>query len=176
MAAGVLAGLALSYRPDLVIAVAPGVRLAAVAAPPRAAAPCLLGAVVGLLPMWVHLVMAGPVDAVEGMVIDPVFRLRDGRELPRPPSWDRLDGGLQAVAEEIPPWWKFPHLTASHTLFLWFFLMRARDGGAARSRHLAAAGRRRIGPLDGAARRRPSSASASSPRRCSGRTRRTCCG
>ena len=55
----------------------------------------------------------------------PVFRLRDGRELPRPPSWEHLDGGLQAVAEEIPPWWKVPHLSASHTLFLWFFLMLA---------------------------------------------------
>ena len=73
--------------------------------------------------MWVHLVMAGPVDAFEGMFVDPVFRLRDGRELPRPPSWDRLDGGLQAVAEEIPPWWRFPPLSASQTLFLWFFLM-----------------------------------------------------
>ncbi|MET0324588.1 MAG: hypothetical protein ABW219_05135, partial [Ilumatobacteraceae bacterium] len=31
--------------------------------------------------------------------------------------------GLQAVAEEIPPWWKLPHLTASHSIFLWFFLM-----------------------------------------------------
>jgi hypothetical protein len=57
------------------------------------------------------------------MVIDPVLHLRAGRELPRPPSWDRLDGGLQAVAEEIPPWWRLPHLSAPHTLFLWFFLM-----------------------------------------------------
>ena len=73
--------------------------------------------------MWVHLVMAGPVKAFEGMFVDPVFHLRAGRELPRPPSWGRLDGGLQAVAEEIPPWWKLPHLSASHTLFLWFNLM-----------------------------------------------------
>jgi hypothetical protein len=73
--------------------------------------------------MWVHLVAAGPAAAFEGMFVDPVFRLRGGRELPRPPSWGRLDGGLQAVAEEIPPWWKFPHLSASHTLFLWFFAM-----------------------------------------------------
>jgi hypothetical protein len=120
--AGVLGGFALTYRPDLVIAV--GLVLGWLLWRRRASRrPVLLGAVVGLVPMWVHLVMAGPVDAFEGMFVDPVFRLRAGRALPRPPSWGRLDGGLQAVAEEIPPWWKFPHLTASHTLFLWFFLM-----------------------------------------------------
>ncbi len=39
---------------------------------------------------------------------------------------------LQAVAEEIPPWWRFPHLSASHTLFLWFFLMLLGTVGAGR--------------------------------------------
>ena len=120
--AGVLAGLALTYRPDLVVAVA---LLFGWALWRRGGAwrPVLLGGAVGMVPMWVHLVMAGPVDAFRGMVIDPVFNLRSGRELPRPPSWGRLDGGLQAVAEEIPPWWRLPHLPASQTLFTWFFLM-----------------------------------------------------
>ena len=108
----------------------------------RAGRRCCSAPSSGSLPMWVHLVMAGPVDAFEGMVIDPVFHLRAGRELPRPPSWGHLDGGLQAVAEEIPPWWKFPHLTASHTLFLWFFLMLVVRRRAARARHLAAPPRR----------------------------------
>ena len=61
--------------------------------------------------------------AVRGMFVDPVFHLRAGRELPRPPSWNRLDGALQGVAEEIPPWWRLPHLAASNALFLWFFVM-----------------------------------------------------
>ena len=108
-------------------------------------------------------------------MIDPVFHLRAGRELPRPPSWSRLDGGLQAVAEEIPPWWKFPHLTASQTLFLWFFLMLIVAVGLL---VLAVVLRRRDDRR--AARPRCSSsawsASASSPRACSGRTRPTCCG
>jgi hypothetical protein len=122
VAAGLLAGLALTYRPDLVVAL--GLLLGwALWTRTDARRPVLLGAVVGLVPMWVHLVMAGPVKVFEGIFVDPVFHLRAGRELPRPPSWGRLDGGLQAVAEEIPPWWKFPHLTASHTLFIWFFLM-----------------------------------------------------
>ena len=140
IAAGVLAGLALTFRPDLVIAVGlvfgwllwrdrPGRR------------PALLGAVVGLLPIWVHLIMAGPVNAFEGMVLDPVFRLRDGRELPRPPPWDHLDGALQAVAEEIPPWWKF--LPASHTIFVWFFVMLL---GTAAMVAFAIWNRRRAGP------------------------------
>jgi hypothetical protein len=122
--AGVLAGLALTYRPDLVIAL--GLvfgwllwRRAAMRGP------IVVGAVIGLVPMWVHLAMAGPTAAFEGMFVDPVFRLRDGRELPRPPSWNRIDGALQAIAEEIPPWWRLPHLRTSHALFLWFFAMLA---------------------------------------------------
>jgi len=120
--AGALAGLALTFRPDLALAVGLvlGWLLWRQAASRR---PILAGAVVGLLPMWVHVVTAGPGRAIEGMFVDPVFHLRAGRELPRPPSWSRLDGGLQAVAEEIPPWWRLPHLSASHTLFLWFNLM-----------------------------------------------------
>ena len=57
------------------------------------------------------------------MLVDPVFHLRAGRELPRPPSWNQLDGALQGVAEEIPPWWRLPHLPASNALFLWFCAM-----------------------------------------------------
>ena len=120
--AGLLAGLALSYRPDLIVAAA--LVLGWLLWRHRASrAPVLLAAVVGLVPMWVQLGMAGPAASFRGMLVDPVFHLRAGRELPRPPSWGHLDGALQAVAEEIPPWWKLPHLTASHTLFIWFFLM-----------------------------------------------------
>jgi hypothetical protein len=119
LAAGFLAGAALSFRPDLVVALAlaslwllwrrPEWRQMAI------------GAVVGLVPMWIHLAMAGPVASFEGMVIDPVVRLRPGRELPAPPSFDRIDGALQAVAEGVPPWWGFPSLAAKHQLFVWFF-------------------------------------------------------
>ncbi len=122
--AGLLAGLSLTYRPDLIVAVA--LVFGWLLWRHRASrVPVLLAAAVGLVPMWVQLVLAGPADSFRGMFVDPVFHLRAGRELPRPPSWGHLDGGLQAVAEEIPPWWKFPHLTASHTLFIWFFLMLA---------------------------------------------------
>ena len=147
--AGVLGGLALTYRPDLILAV--GLVLGWVlwrqAASRR---PFAAGLGIGLLPMWVHLVMAGPVKAFEGMVTDPVFRLRAGRELPRPPSWNRFDGALQAVAEEIPPWWKVPHLRATHTLFLWFCLMVL---GTLVLLAFAIFNRRRVAGEDGPARR-----------------------
>ena len=118
--AGGLAGLALGFRPDLAIALT----LAFGWALWRRRSDLwvvLGGAAVGLLPMWFHLVRAGPVDAIDGMLIDPVVRLRPGRELPRPPSWGQVDGALQAVAESLPPWWRFPALAASHQLFLWFW-------------------------------------------------------
>src|SRR5690606_29146420 len=123
--AGGLAGLALGFRPDLVLALG---LVAGWALWPRRAsgerarrpATFAIGVAVGLLPMWVHLVRAGPVAAVEGMVVDPVFRLRPGRELPRPPSWSRIDGALQAVAESAPPWWRLPALAAEQQLCVWF--------------------------------------------------------
>ena len=73
--------------------------------------------------LWLGQELSGA--AFEGMFIDPVFRLRAGRELPRPPSWGQVDGALQAVAESIPPWWGFPAPAASHQLFVWFWTVIA---------------------------------------------------
>jgi hypothetical protein len=119
--AGVLAGLALTYRPDIVLAVSAALACAGWTYRRRALRPVVIGAAVGLLPMWVHLATAGPVQVFEGIVIDPVVRLRPGRELPTPPSWGIVDGALQAVAEGSPPWWGLPAPAASQQLFLWFF-------------------------------------------------------
>jgi hypothetical protein len=120
VAAGVLAALALCFRPDLVLALT--IALVFVAWQQRASwKPLVAGAALGILPMVVHVVRAGPAKAFSGMVLDPVFRLRPGRELPRPPSWSRIDGALQAVAEGVPPWWRLPALPAQHQLFVWFF-------------------------------------------------------
>ncbi len=107
--AGVLGGLALTYRPDLILAVA-AIIVWLLATKRRAWRATGIGMVVGLVPLWVHLAIAGPRAAWQGMVVDPVVHLRAGRELPRPPSWDRLDGALQAIAESQPPWWHLPHL------------------------------------------------------------------
>jgi hypothetical protein len=118
--AGGFAGLALGFRPDLALALGLAVGWA-VWHRRRELYVVLGGALIALLPMWFHLVVAGPADAFEGMVVDPVVRLRPGRELPRPPSWGRVDGALQAVAESLPPWWGFPSPSASQQLFLWFW-------------------------------------------------------
>jgi peptidoglycan/LPS O-acetylase OafA/YrhL/4-amino-4-deoxy-L-arabinose transferase-like glycosyltransferase len=123
--AGLLAGLTLTYRPDLVIAlaVAHGFLLW------RRGRPVLTrwmpGFATGLLPFVVQLATAGFGPSFQGMVLDPVVKLRPGRALPRPPSWDHLDGALQAIAERVPPWWGLPHLAAPKQLFLWFFLVPA---------------------------------------------------
>lgn len=121
--AGGLAGLALGYRPDLVVAIS--LVLGFVLWRRRAVRGDVVvlgaGAFVGLLPMWFHLVRVGPATAIQGMVLDPIFELRPGRELPSPPGWAEADGALQAVAEGVPPWWGLPALGHSQQLFFWFF-------------------------------------------------------
>jgi hypothetical protein len=119
--AGVLGGFALTYRPDVALAVGAALLFAVWAHRRTGLKPLLIGAAVGLLPIWVHLALAGPSASFRGMFLDPVFHLRAGRELPRPPSWGVIDGALQAVAEGSPPWWRLPAPSASHQLFLWFF-------------------------------------------------------
>ena len=119
---GVLAGLSLTFRPDLIVALSLG--LGFLLWSRRQAIKTFVGAfVIGLLPLWFHLFQAGPQASFEGMFLDPVFRLRGGRELPRPPSWDRLDGALQVISEKFGPWWSVPHLGAAQQLFLWFFVL-----------------------------------------------------
>ncbi len=120
----VLAGLALTFRPDLIVALSLAHGWMLWRRRSRSALTIFAaGLVVGLIPFFVHLAMAGITKSFQGMVIDPVVHLRPGRELPRPPSWGIEDGALQAVAEGVPPWWGLPALAASKQLFLWFFAM-----------------------------------------------------
>ena len=129
-AAALLAACSLGFRPDLVLALGllhgwlfwqhrrRGVSVWR---------PSLIGFSVGLLPIAVHLAMAGIGNSITGMFLDPVKKLRPGRELPRPPSFGQIDGALQAVNEGPldAPWWRFPALRASDQLFLWFFVVIA---------------------------------------------------
>lgn len=125
LVAGLLAGLALSFRPDMIVALLLGwvvlfvLRVTVV--------PVVVGALVGLLPMWVHLVMAGIGPSWQGMFLDPVVELRPGRSLPVPPSWTFVDGALQALSEDpiYAPWWGLPAPSASQQLFLWFWFVVA---------------------------------------------------
>lgn len=126
IATGVLVGFALGYRPDLVLAL--GLTHGWLLWRGRANRPwkpVLIGLTVGLIPVLVHLALAGVGASVRGMFLEPVFDLRPGRELPAPPSFGHMDGALQAVAEGPldAPWWRIPALSANHQLFIWFFVV-----------------------------------------------------
>ncbi len=129
IAAGLLAGLSLSFRPDLIVAVSLAQLFLLARESRRHLAqswkPFGAGLLLGLVPVFVHLGRAGIGPSFRGMVVDPVVHLRPGRELPRPPSWGIADGALQAVAEGRPPWWRLPALSVSQQLFVWFFAMIA---------------------------------------------------
>ena len=121
--AGLLAGLAVSFRPDLVVAVGLVLVFSLVRRPRRSWSVTLGGLIIGCTSIWVHLIQAGPRAFIEGSLIDPVFHLRPGRQLPRPPSWSHLDGALQIISEKVAPSWPLPHIGESKQLFLWFFLL-----------------------------------------------------
>lgn len=123
MLAGAFAGFALTFRPDVGLALGLAALYVLWRQTQRSWFFHLGGLAIGLGPMWWHLVQAGPRAVIDGIFIDPVVRLRAGRELPRPPSLDRLDGALQVISEKFAPWWSFPHLSAPQQLFIWFFLL-----------------------------------------------------
>ena len=121
--AGLLAGAALLYRADLVIAVALGA--AALLGPlgPAGRRRAALGLGLGLAPYLVHLATAGPGNVIRGMVLEPVIDLRGGRRLPLPPSADRFDGFLQGAAELRAAPWPLPSASGPVQLIAWLVLL-----------------------------------------------------
>lgn len=123
--AGALAGVGLLFRPDVIVAVA----LSAAALLWGLGRPRWVRWAMGAAPVLslyvVHLLWAGPMNAIEGMFLEPVFDLRGGRSLPRPPSWDTFDGALQKVALLRPQPWPLPALRSPAQAFVWFFLLPA---------------------------------------------------
>ena len=87
-AAGASAGVALLFRADLVLALALGLGPLVHAAGRASARRFVSGLSVGVVGYTVHLLTAGPSAVLGGMFVDPVLRLRPGRRLPIPPSWD----------------------------------------------------------------------------------------
>lgn len=122
--AGVLAGLALVFRPDVVVAVALSTAVAGWGLSWVRQRRWLLGFVAGCTPYLVLLATAGPVASFRGMFLEPVFDLRDGRSLPRPPRWDGFDGALAKVASLRPGMeWPLPGLNGPQQAFVWFVLL-----------------------------------------------------
>ena len=128
VAAGLLAGAALLYRPDLVLAV--GLSGAVVVLGLRGDAGAIrryvLTAVAAAgIPYLIHLAMAGPANVINGLIIEPVFDLRGGRRLPLPPSFDRFDGFLQRAGLLAEPPWSLPSPPSPAQLSLWLLLLVA---------------------------------------------------
>jgi hypothetical protein len=123
LGAGVLLGVALLFRLDLVLAVGLGTFVLVRGAGRDRAKWLFGGMALGLAPYVVHVATAGLGNVVDGMVVDPVFHLRGGRSLPIPPSWDHLDGFLQRAGALEQLDWPIPALRLSQQLFLWFFAL-----------------------------------------------------
>lgn len=122
-ASGLLAGAAVLYRLDLVLAIglAGLVLLGGLDAAGRVR--LLAWSALGASPYLVHLVTAGPGDVVQGMLVEPVFDLRDGRRLPLPPSWDDYDGFLQRAGLLDEPPWPLWSPDGPAQLNLWLFAL-----------------------------------------------------
>jgi hypothetical protein len=123
VAAGVLAGCGLLYRPDLVVALALGGIVVVWGMRPALVRLVLLGGAIGVAPYLGHMAMAGPGNAIQGMVLDPVFHLRGGRALPVPPSPTELQGFLQRAGDMEALAWPLPMIPTPAQITLWFFLL-----------------------------------------------------
>lgn len=86
LAAGLLAGVALLFRADFILALGLGVGPLVWSAGREQKLRFIAGLGGGAVGYIVHLATAGPVAVIEGMFVDPVFRLRSGRRLPIPPN------------------------------------------------------------------------------------------
>jgi hypothetical protein len=122
-AGGLLGGLALLWRPDLILAVGLSglVVFLALRGPLRRW--YAAGLALGVAPYLFLLAWAGPGNVVEGLFIQPVFDLRGGRRLPLPPSLDHFDGFLQRAGLLAEPPWPFPTLRSPAQLSLWLGLI-----------------------------------------------------
>ena len=126
LVAGLLAGFALLFRPDLVVCLGLALGVLFVWALDRAGRKQLgLGLALGVSPYLVHLVMAGPGNVVQGMFVEPVFKLRPGRRLPFPPPHDEYTSFLnRAFAFRRFPW-PLPTPEQPMQIALWFWILVA---------------------------------------------------
>ena len=123
--AGILAGAALLYRPDMVIAVTLGLGAVVWDLPSGRRKPLLTATFATLLLYVPHLLISGIGNSITGMFIEPVFDLRSGRSLPVPPSWNNVDGFLQRAGMLRTDGWPLPMPAIPHQINLWFWLVPA---------------------------------------------------
>ncbi len=158
---GLLFGLALLFRLDLVVAVGLSGAVLWFAVARGLRSRLLAGLSLGVAPYLVHLATAGPGNVIRGMVLDPVVYLRGGRRLPIPPPPDHLAGFLQRAGELRALDWPLPTLRPATQLTVWFFFLIASvaallltgrrllrtDGSSFRGRVLLASGLFSLGIL-----------------------------
>ena len=84
--AGVAAGLAISYRPQFGLAILLAFVPLVVGFPAAAIRRMLIGAVIGIAPLLVHTLVAGPRAVFENLVVDAFFRSAPESTLPFPPD------------------------------------------------------------------------------------------
>jgi len=121
--AGVLLGLALLFRLDLVLAIGLGLILLLRGMDRARVRRLLVGLSGGVSLYIVELATSGPGHVVRGIILDPIVYLRGGRRLPIPPSWNHLDGFLQRAGDLEQLSWPVPAPTTAQQLFFWFFVL-----------------------------------------------------
>ena len=121
--AGVLLGLALLFRLDLVLAIGLGLILLLRGMDRARVQRLLVGLAGGVSLYIVELATSGPGHVVRGIILDPIVYLRGGRRLPIPPSWNHLDGFLQRAGDLEQLSWPVPAPTTAQQLFFWFFVL-----------------------------------------------------
>jgi hypothetical protein len=121
--AGVLAGCALLFRLDLILAIALGgiMVVRGLEKRDRRTLWWSLGATSSLY--IIHLATAGPGHVVRGMILDPIIYLRGGRRLSIPPPPGHLEAFLQRAGELRKIRWPIPTLSSSLQLTVWFFIL-----------------------------------------------------
>ena len=117
---------ALLFRPDLVVCLGLALGVLFLWALDGAGRRRLaLGPALGVSPYLVHLALAGPGNAVRGMILEPVFELRPGRRLPFPPPHDDYTSFLnRAFAFRRFPW-PLPVPEQPMQIFLFFWSLVA---------------------------------------------------
>jgi hypothetical protein len=123
--AGALAGLALLYRADLVVALALAAAVLLPTFDRRRRLVAVAGAVVtGVVPYLIHIAMAGVGPVVQGMLTDTLRRLRPGRSLPVPPP-AHLTAWLDQSAPTPPPSRIVPNTPGATQLRVFFWATAA---------------------------------------------------
>ena len=122
---GFLAGAALLYRPDLVVAVGLSGAVVWTLLDRPGRVRYLAGLALGVAPYLLHVARAGIGNVVDGLIVEPVVDLRGGRRLPLPPSWSEFDGFLQRAGLLIEPPWPLPAPPSPAQLSLWLGLLLA---------------------------------------------------